>query len=1121
MRRPLTVLRALAAVVVLVAVVAGMPVLLAATVGNPWRSWPDLIAGDLSDTVLVAVLAAVAYLAWAQFAVAVIVELVAAALRRRRPVRLVGIFPAQQRLAHTLVAAVFALGSLASTPTLTHTLPDAAPTATVATAPVSLPSTRTPGASTAPMPPSYVITAGGPGTYWDLATVHLGAGERWGEIWDLNRGRRQGDGEVMTDPGMLRVGWTVLLPADAAASPSAGAGAAGVGEVVVEPGDTLSGIAAAHDVADWHRLWAANAGSAQPGGKQLTDPDHIEPGWVINVSATDETAAAAPTARRPRPVPEANGREPRTAATPPAPPANSAPSTTPTHPAAMPTPTLAASPSSPTAASRSVESAPPAATPGSPAVPTAASQAQPDAAQPEPAPDEVDGLAALVAAGLGSGFVGGMALLSMVKARRQQRRYRAPGRAAPPTPISAVATERAVRSASTRDITWLDEALRGLCRQLAGDPGGRLPDVMAVCLDATGVELVLAQPVRQTPGDWTARDGGNRWHLARDAATGFDPEHRGRYPAPYPGLVSVGCTPEGHTWLLDLEHIAALALTGDPQRCTDLARYLAAELSQNPWPELVYLTLAGLDDDLVALSPERIQIAQNPTEITRAVRDATRHVQGVHEVIDSIGLGVLPARLLNVAGDTWFPEILILATDAPQEAGLGELLTTLGQGVRTGQVVVVTGADAHRLGREWRLEVTADGHLHVPRLDLHLTAHRLTSTAGRELAALLGTAAALDDAPVPAAHGDRDWEQFADAHGGLRPELVTVTPVAASQNGGTRPDDVPHLGLAGAQATSSVLPSPTPTYVATAATTAAEVVALAPAVPEPVTRRVADADSALDADLAAWHDPTRAVPTVRVLGPVQVEAPGTLPAGKPRRAWNTEVVAYLATRGRALSAEQIAADLWPAASGVAGSGRLRQAISVVRTWLGQDPATGQPYLPPAAPGTDGRGGLYRVQGVLVDADLMARLRLRGTTRGADGITDLQAALDLVTGMPFDRQRPGGYTWLADTPLDSEYTAMIVDVAHLLAIHHLTTGKPGAAHAAASVAAQAAPYDDVPLLDLIAACDALGLAAEAELYVGRLLAGHDAQCMDDLPPRTAQLLAARNQPVHGDPRAQTH
>lgn len=1115
MRRPRAVLRALTALLILVALVVGLPALLAMTVGNPLDSWPDLRAGDLSDTVLIAVLAGIAYLAWAQFALAVLTELASAVMRRRRPIRVVGVFAAQQRLAHTLVVALFAVGPLLTPQPSAHATPAALSTPTVASAPATITpavAAAQPAGQQATRP--YVVTEDGPSTYWALAAEHLGAGERWGEIWDLNRGRRQADGHVMTDPGLLRLGWTVLLPDTA--SPATPPAPDDVEPVVVERGDTLTGIASAHDVADWHQLWNTNAGRTQPGGKTFTNPDHIEPGWVLNLPGMDETGE--PAKRPPRSAPDVSGRETPSVSTPSAP---SPPAAKPTRPAAEPTPTPGKASSSAVAPSRSVEHASPTATPRTPVASVAASQARPDGAQPQPAPDEVDGLAALVAAGLGSGLVGGMALLSMVKARRQQRRYRAPGRAAPPTPTSAVATERAVRSASTRDITWLDEALRGLCRQLAGDPGGRLPDVMAVCLDATGVELVLAQPVRQTPGDWQARDGGNRWHLARGAATGFDPEHRGRHPAPYPGLVSVGCTPQGHTWLLDLEHIATLALTGDPQRCTDLARYLAAELSQNPWPELVYLTLAGLEADLASLSPERIQIADTPTDITRAVRDATRHVQGVHEVIDSIGMGVLPARLLDVAGDTWFPEILILATDTPHEAGLNDLLTALGNGVRTGQVVVLTGADARRVGREWQLEVTADGHLHVPRLDLHLTAHRLTRTAGQELAALLGAATALDDAPVPAAHGDRDWEQFADAHGGLRPELIAVTPVAASQNGGTRPDDVPHLGLDGAQATSSVLPSPIPTHVATAATTAAEVVALAPAVPEPVTRRVADADAALDADLAAWHDPTRAVPKVRVLGPVQVEAPGTLPAGKPRRAWNTEVVAYLAARGRALSAEQIAADLWPGASGVAGSGRLRQAISVVRTWLGEDPATGQPYLPPAVPGTDGRGGLYRVQGVLVDADLMARLRLRGTTRGADGITDLQAALDLVTGMPFDRQRPGGYTWLADTPLDSEYTAMIVDVAHLLAIHHLTTGNPGAAHAAASVAAQAAPYDDVPLLDLISACDSLGLAAEAELYVGRLLAGHDAQCMDDLPPRTAQLLAARNQPVHGGPRAQTH
>ncbi len=289
MRRPSALLRALAALLLLTALLVGLPALLALTVGNPLRSWPDLVTGDLSDTVLIAVLAAIAYLAWAQFAVAVAGELLGAVVRRRRPIRLPGVLPAQQRLAHALIATVLAAGPLLSPPPSAQAAPAGVPAMTVAAAPATITPTAGTAATSATEGTTqpYVVTAGGPGTYWDLAEAHLGAGERWGEIWDLNRGRQQPDGHTLTDPGLLRPGWTVHLPDPPANGATGGHRDVDREPVLVTPGDTLSGIAAAHDVADWHRLWTANAGRTQPGGKQFTDPDHIEPGWTINLPAAE------------------------------------------------------------------------------------------------------------------------------------------------------------------------------------------------------------------------------------------------------------------------------------------------------------------------------------------------------------------------------------------------------------------------------------------------------------------------------------------------------------------------------------------------------------------------------------------------------------------------------------------------------------------------------------------------------------------------------------------------------------------------------------------------------------------------------------------------------------------
>src|SRR6476659_5518663 len=98
-------LRAVGAALLLVLLLVGAPALLAATIGNPAGSWPDLLAGDVSDRVIIDILAAVAYLAWAQFTIATVVELVSAVRRTPMPRPIPGIFGGQQHLARALVPA--------------------------------------------------------------------------------------------------------------------------------------------------------------------------------------------------------------------------------------------------------------------------------------------------------------------------------------------------------------------------------------------------------------------------------------------------------------------------------------------------------------------------------------------------------------------------------------------------------------------------------------------------------------------------------------------------------------------------------------------------------------------------------------------------------------------------------------------------------------------------------------------------------------------------------------------------------------------------------------------------------------------------------------------------------
>ncbi len=418
-----------------------------------------------------------------------------------------------------------------------------------------------------------------------------------------------------------------------------------------------------------------------------------------------------------------------------------------------------------------------------------------------------------------------------------------------------------------------------------------------------------------------------------------------------------------------------------------------------------------------------------------------------------------------------------------------------------------------------------------------LTRAGATAPASVDTTSLLAAYANTHDQPMPPARGQAPWDALCDAAGAPLPRLISAPsalppgaevaaqtadppaswPPSSTQNSeersqGTRrqPDKSTDPRPQVHMPAESVL-DPTPEGLLTAtASTERDVKALAPRVSEPVRRLVRHSDPDLDGDLADWYAADTSRPRLSVLGPPTVRASGQLPTPRPRVPWHTEVVAYLAAHPRGVTPERLGTDLWPDDPDITSKPKLRQAVYNVRRWLATNPDTGQDYLPQASHHPGDALHLYRLNDVLVDAELFRRLRLRGVTRGPQGIHDLAAALDLVTGPAYDpaRRRAGGYSWLIDTPTDIEYTAMIVDVAHLLATHHLNTGHPELAVSAARLSLAASPHDDIPLLDLVAACDAQGHHAEADTWIQQILTTHGAEVEEDLPPRTAEVLHRR-------------
>ena len=580
-------LRGLAATLLILLLVAGVPFLLIAIGAAPWKAdlgaLRTLLTSPDDGTLAMVVIAAVAWIAWAFVAVSVVLEVVSQV--RGLPTPTLPGLGAPQRAVGQLVA-VAALLFVAG-PDRRRGVPGSArprcggcarPRKPLASRPVEaspvLPEAAPVPAAEAPTKQQstidYTVKRGD--SLWKIAERLLGDGTRFTEIVDLNEDVLNGRPDFIVSGTVLKVPHEVTEPeADRPAE-----------EYVVQPGDTLSEIAEAKlgDPMRYPELFEASRDTVQPDGATLTDPDLIRPGWEITIPGQAKHQAEVPE-EPPVEVDAARGRR--------------APCRDSFRRADAGADRLRR-------ATARARSSPPTAT-----------------------DDEVESSAPgwLVPGLTGAGAVLAALVLLAVRAHRNtQLRYRRPGQtiAPPPEELRAVEKTAFVSGAPlTTTIEDLDRALMHLAGECS-DAGRALPAVVTATLAKGTVTLHLAEDA-DLPEPWTG--AGREWSLALSEPL---PE-RGDVLPPYPLLVTVGQDDDGLR-LVNLEHLGVVALAGDSERTEALARHIAAELALNPWSTIVEVNVIGLGEELATLDTLRLRHHADGEQVVPSfVRDVTTSLE--------------------------------------------------------------------------------------------------------------------------------------------------------------------------------------------------------------------------------------------------------------------------------------------------------------------------------------------------------------------------------------------------------------------------------------------------------------------------------------------------------------
>jgi nucleoid-associated protein YgaU/DNA-binding SARP family transcriptional activator len=677
--RAAALVRGLGSALVVLALLVGPPLALVGFVGWPLpTSVPDLGALDrtartgISDEVVVNVLAVVAWLAWAQVAVALMAETVAV-LHGRPAVRLPVIPGVQAAAAHLVAGVAMVAGSF-------HTATAAAApgpfpiTAPVVAAPAAdhelISTTAEPPPSARAGPPAaqpvLALTVQRHDTYWAIAERCLGDGFRWREVRDLNVGRTMNDGYVVTPSSdLLRPGWVLDLPSDARTGTSdplapsgegsseAPTGPAGEADVTVKAGDNLWVLAEQQLAADhgrepsdaeirpyWHEVIEANRDQLVSPG----NPDLILPGQRLTMPATAHGLAPAPSSPPPDVVPdEPTSAVPPVADTPSGsaePPATTVPTTRP-----------------------EVNDPPP------PTAPT----------DHEPAEDDNSSSAPIIAIG---GIASAALAVGAVRAvRRRRRRLGLAHPTAQPRATDGDEQElhrQLVANADEATIDDLIATLGQLAADLAATGASCRPRVIQHAPDH--LDLFLDKPTTSAPNGWKVAADGTLWTLQPEAASDAPDEPLCAAPL----LVTLGKPDESGRLYLDLEAEGLIALTGAPEMARNVAFRMVTELALTPLADTVQIMVLGGTIDPGVARLDHVMVKQSWDDVAE---DVTAWAEQSHEALVSHGwANAFVARGADPQHDALAP-LVVIATEPPPPA----LLDDLRSRAPAALAVVVTG----------------------------------------------------------------------------------------------------------------------------------------------------------------------------------------------------------------------------------------------------------------------------------------------------------------------------------------------------------------------------------------------------------------------------------------------